>query len=469
MLIKELIFKYYGSCLVMKEQTDNRMKARTIICVLMLCFLFLPGVAAQTYHKAESFLFSFREENDLLLADCGNNGYELERLSRILRASKDRLLANHYHLLIVSHIGAYDFGDEVVVNEASLRATRIRSYLKTEFNIPAEGVAFYVDCSGLFRNCVHVYLVHKPLPSFANQSIYCSESRYPNAISHVLKKYGEMPYVNLYQRGENGKYNREVYVIHDPLFDRTELEDYRLAIFNNLPSAEPEETEPPVSAVQVAKVAPTKQLVQSRQMVTHEPTEQEPAGVLLAVKTNLIPWFRVTPSLLLTGGEASLRKGSVMPNLEVECYFAERWSVSVAGLYADFSYKGRDENQWAVSGITVTPRIWPLQAGAFQWLHVGVFGQYGDFNVQGEEISAELLYGRTGRYCTGGATVGCLVPLTSGFCIEGEVQAGYRSVFDGKKYRYDTIDKTNYLESRFRSTGFQLGFKLNLVYRFALK
>ncbi len=35
--------------------------------------------------------------------------------------------------------------------------------------------------------------------------------------------------MDLYRRGEAGCYDREVYRIDDPLFDRTELEDYRLA------------------------------------------------------------------------------------------------------------------------------------------------------------------------------------------------------------------------------------------------
>ena len=45
---------------------------------------------------------------------------------------------------------------------------------------------------------------------------------------------------------------------------------------------------------------------------------------------------------------------------------------------------------------------------------------------------------------------------------------GYRSTFDGKKYRYDQIDDKNYLETRFSSTGFMIGGKVSLVYRFQI-
>ena len=39
-----------------------------------------------TYHKAESFLFSFKENSDMFLADYGDNAYQLERMGRLLDA-----------------------------------------------------------------------------------------------------------------------------------------------------------------------------------------------------------------------------------------------------------------------------------------------------------------------------------------------------------------------------------------------
>ena len=78
------------------------------------------------------------------------------------------------------------------------------------------------------------------------------------------------------------------------------------------------------------------------------------------------------------------------------------------------------------------------------------------------------MYGRTGRFWTLGASIGCLIPLGKGFCTEVSVRTGYRSTFDGKKYRYDQIDDKNYLETRFSSTGFMIGGKVSLVYRFQI-
>ena len=160
-----------------------------------------------------------------------------------------------------------------------------------------------------------------------------------------------------------------------------------------------------------------------------------------------------------------------MPNVEVECYFSERWSVALSAMYADFAYKEKARDRWSVSEISVEPRVWPLAAGEFNWLNTGLFGGYGDFDVRGSAIDPdpEALYGRTGRFWTLGASVGCLVPLAKGFSAEASVRTGYRSVFDGKKYRYDKIDDKNYLENHFSSTGFMIGLKVSLLYRFQIR
>ena len=193
-----------------------------------------------TYHKAESFLFSFKENSDLFLADYGDNAYQLERMGQLLDASRNRLLKGDNHLLIVSHVDAYGYEEDAVVNEASLRASRIRAYLKTRFDIPHDCVAFYIDRSGSYRDQIHIYNVYRPLPWFANISIHYSESRYPIAVKAAIGEYGAIPYVDLYRRGEAGGYDREVYRIDDPLFDRTELEDYRLA---SVADTDPSDTE----------------------------------------------------------------------------------------------------------------------------------------------------------------------------------------------------------------------------------
>lgn len=452
-------------------------------------FFTLPAKAqTTTYIKAESFLFSFKENNDMFLADYGDNMYQLDRLEQEVQAKNERLLSGSYHLLIVSHAGAYDNEEPDVLNEASLRANRIRAYIKMRLDVPHEYVAFYIDRSGNFRNGVHVYLVYEPLPWFANTSIWYSESRNPEAVRTALKKYGVTPYVDMYRRGELKGYDRVVYRIDDPLFDRSELEDYRLASVVDKAVYESESEEHPVYATTVTvhkalrpvrQQEPEKQAQTKRKTLRVAATEPEPAPVsgipssspvYLAFRTNLLPWCTVAPSVSLGVGDTKIQTGAFMPNMKVECFFADRWSIALGGLYSDFSYKDRLRDQWSVSEVSLESRIWFLP-GEFTGLNTGLFAGYGDFDVQGSAVDPdkETLFGRTGRFWSAGASLGYLQPLGAGFSVGANLQAGYRSVFDGKKYRYDKLEDVNYLETHFSSTGFMLGFELNVSYRFQIK
>lgn len=168
---------------------------------------------------------------------------------------------------------------------------------------------FYIDHSGSYRDRVHVYEVYKPLPWFANTSIHYSESRYPVAIKAAIDRYGAVPYVDLYRRGEKGGYDREVYRIDDPLFDRTELEDYRLASVADTLRVK---TEHKIIVPEETRVTPVEQPVVAGK------TERKAA--YLAVKTNLLPWCTVVPSVRLGTGETKIEAGSFMPNLALECF-----------------------------------------------------------------------------------------------------------------------------------------------------
>lgn len=446
-----------------------------IFLLFMFSLLFGLVAHAQTtsYTKAESFLFSFKESNDLFLADYGDNAYQLERLGQRLPVFRNRLLGGSCHVLIVSHVSAWDCGEESVINEASLRAARIRAYLKTRLDMSGECVAFYIDRSGSYRDRVHVYLVESPLPWFANTAIRYSESRYPVAVREALEKYGVIPYVDMFRRSEAGGYDRYVYHIDDPLFAPSELEDYRLASVVDT-SAHKAPSSTVITTHEKTRVVRKEMPVESvsaNEETVNEKSSVAKSPVHLSVKTNLLPWFGLSPSVLLGVGEVKLQTCSFMPNLEMEWYFSRRWSVAVSGLYSDFSYNDKTRDRWSVSEFSVEPRVWPLACGQFTWLNTGLFGEYGDFDVQGNtiDLDRDILYGRTGRFWTLGASIGCLVPLGKGFCTEMSVRTGFRSVFDGKKYRYDKIDDTNYLESRFASTGFMVGLKVSLVYRFQIR
>lgn len=289
-----------------------------------------------------------------------------------------------------------------------------------------------------------------------------------------MGRYGAIPFVDMYKRTSGDEFERVVYRISDALFEREELDDYLLQTGKRVgaPAKSKPDTAVDISPEVATPLSPHSMRGRTSTPPIGSSSSAPVSGASpfnLTVKTNLLPWCTLAPSVMLGNGSVDFQRGSFMPNLELEYCFARRWSVAASALYAYYTYGNRADNLWGVSCITLEPRVWLIGDNHFRWAWVGMFGQYGDFDVRGDKISTEDLYGRTGQYLSAGLSVGCLVPLGAGFCVEGVLQGGYRSVSGGEKYRHDAIDDKNYRESLFSSTGMMLGFKLNIVYRFGFK
>ena len=334
--------------------------------------------------------------------------------------------------------------------------------------LPYECIAFYIDRSGSNRDQVHVYYLDTPVPWFANQEIYYSESHYSRSMEEAVGKYGAIPFVEQYKRMSGEKGDRIVYMICDALFDREEVSDYRLVISKKTPVSHTGKPKERNEKLVKSDGVPEKAKPEKNNLtLTTNPSGTRPFN--LSIKTNLLPWCTLAPSVMLGNGPVEFNKGSFMPNLELEYCFGERWSVDASFLYSYYTYGSDPDNLWGVSSLTLEPRFWLKGDDRFRWLWVGAFGQYGDFDVRGEKISSDGLYGRTGKFASGGLAIGCMVPLGAGFCMEAALQAGYRSVFGGEKYRYDKVDDKNYQESLFNATGMMIGFRLSIVYRIGVR
>jgi len=444
------------------------MKRALYILFIMVLSLKSFTLFSQNFQDAEAFVFSFPESEDRLFADYGENAVELLRMVKSLQESRVALLEGTSHLLIVAHLAAWQYMETNVVNEVSIRASRLRNYMKTKLKLPYECMAFYIDRSGLNCGEVHVYNLKTPLPWFANQEICYSESHYSKSMEEAIGKYGAIPFVEQYKRSSSDKGDRIIYVISDALFEREELDDYRLLIRKKTD----------VSLVTKNKNEKKEESFQSDSKLDKKRIQEIhpviPASFYgarlfnLSVKTNLLPWCTLAPSILLGDGPVEFNRGSFMPNLELEYCFRERWSVDASFLYSYYSYGSNPDNLWGVSSVTLEPRFWLTGDNRFRWVWVGAFGQYGDFDIRGEKISTDGLYGRTGKFASGGMSIGCMIPLGAGFCVEAALQGGYRSIFGGEKYRYDKADDKNYQESLFGATGMVIGFRLSIVYRIGI-
>ena len=351
------------------------MKRALYILFIMLLLLKGNVLWGQDFQQANAYVYSFPETENRLLADYADNAGELQRMAELLKQNRIALLEGTSHLLIVAHLASWQYMETEAVNQVSLRAERIRNYMKTKLKLPYECIAFYIDRSGQNRDQVHVYYLDTPVPWFANQEIYYSESHYSRSMEEAVGKYGAIPFVEQYKRMSGEKENRIVYMICDALFDKEEVSDYRLLISKKTSLSQTVKPKKQVERPFEKEVMPEEVKPETAHSTVATASLSGTHPFNLSIKTNLLPWCTVAPSIQLGTGDVKMQTGSFMPNVELEWYFAGRWSVAVSGMYADFAYKDKTRDRWSVSEVSVEPRVWPLRRDEFAWLNAGLFGE----------------------------------------------------------------------------------------------
>lgn len=417
-----------------------KIMGKTALLIVFFNLLCVPDLIGQNYIRTSSFLYSFPEGSDLLEEDCGDNKAVLLQMEEELTAARSKIEAGNYHLLIVSHVSAFNYSNRRIINKASCQASYLRAYIISRVSIPEECIAFYIDRSGDFRDKVHVYLVRSVLPVYANKIISFSEDESPEAMQKAVARYGGVPYMNLYRKGEAGGYRREVYAINDPLFDRSEVDDYRLAI------PVPQRKEPAAPAVAKAnpvKAAPIpEQPKEPEPSVNIKPVRELPSIPRFGVSTNLLYWAALTPNLTLDG------------------YFGHAFSFHIEGLYADWQTKGSHPKTWSVWQVSPELRYWFWGRDyRFTGHYMGIYGHLGDFDFMFNNA-----HGFVGSYEGGGLSYGYVFPLNRALYLELGVRAGFvRAKYDSYYYEApdyyrDTPHKKYYIGPT--------GAHVSLIYRF---
>lgn len=190
--------------------------------------------------------------------------------------------------------------------------------------------------------------------------------------------------------------------------------------------------------VKKTKVKPVKPI-----KAPHEPLEL--VRPFIGVKTNLAYW------------------AAVAANLEVEFYFADRWSAAVEGVYTNWDmnlYK----KHYAVNELSPEVRYWfGRREGQYRGLYLGVYGQVGQFDYlfKNEET------GNTGDYYGVGLSLGGYLPFTRNFGMELGLRGGWVHAGNYDRYYYEAplyMYKSSHTANYFGLTG----AKVSLVYRFGL-
>lgn len=458
--------------------------------IILFCFSFLSIFVAQGQSeneksKGDSFLFSFIPGEADIQATYGNNSIEMERLSRKIWPVMNPLMDGEFHVLVVSHIytetGAVS---KTAVNTAMWRGNTVRKYLKNKYELDNKQISFYVDRSGEWGNSVHVYLLYFAMPEFANKQIFYSTDQSIPAISSSLKRYAEVPYIYVLNDPDLCV-DDEVfaYVVIDGKADLPYEEGAMIPVAPPVQEkvskapvvSQPARTEPEIAQQATVSVTPEPQ-VSERQSTGHQPRQEATRFVPkvyptfqmtnLTVRTNLLPWFTVSPGLSVGKNGAELKTGSIMPNLELEYMFGGWGSVILGGTYSRFGYKGNPNNLWGVSALSLEPRLWFNDDGTYRGFNVGLQLKYGNFNVRDND---PLGHGQTGQFFGIGVMLNYSQPISGNFAFEAGLGFGSRMIFDASTYMRDYETQVSETTENFSATHFMLNFRLALVYRFGFK
>lgn len=458
--------------------------------IILFCFSFLSifmahGQSENEKSKGDSFLFSFIPGEADIQATYGNNSIEMERLNRKIWPVMNPLMDGEFHVLVVSHIytetGAVS---KTAVNTAMWRGNTVRKYLKNKYELDNKQISFYVDRSGEWGNSVHVYLLYFAMPEFANKQIFYSTDQSIPAISASLKRYAEVPYIYVLNDPDLCV-DDEVfaYVVIDGKADLPYEEGAMIPVAPPVQEkvskapvvSQPACTEPEIAQQATVSVTPEPQ-VSERQSTGYQPRQEATRLVPkvyptfqmtnLTVRTNLLPWFTVSPGLSVGKNGAELKTGSIMPNLELEYMFGGWGSVILGGTYSRFGYKGNPNNLWGVSALSLEPCLWFNDDGTYRGFNVGLQLKYGNFNVRDND---PLGHGQTGQFFGIGVMLNYLQPISGNFAFEAGLGFGSRMIFDASTYMRDYETQVSETTEKFSATYFMLNFRLALVYRFGFK
>lgn len=173
---------------------------------------------------------------------------------------------------------------------------------------------------------------------------------------------------------------------------------------------------------------------------------------VLALKTDLVLWSGVTPGFEVM---------TFLPNLAVEVYLGNRWSIEGSIAYSHWNGL-RDDRFYALDTYGIEPRLWFRSNHLFRGFYAGLSGRYGSFDRRPVLPGFEDNAGYTGTFFTAGISIGYVLPLSRHWVAELALTGGCR-MEKIKAYRIEGAE--NYYNESFLRNRLVPGLQLNLTYR----
>lgn len=389
--------------------------------------------------KDSSYIFYFNGRSGILLPGYRDNIKECNRMKSFIAGHAKELRSGKSHLSIVTHMLPSDLKNPLRINDALVQASVIRAYIKVHSQIEHYAVSFVIDTLSASRNVVRVDYLPYPVSCKMNQAVYYTLNRNNNVLIKIaVNKNNILSFLNC----------RPQYI----LSDNNDSTDSHLSVkSDSLPLAKKESS----SAIKDPSLAingkTESNLEQLNALINAEPAKRTFIP-LIGLKTNLFYWGGIT---------SEMRHRDITPNIELEYYFARKWSLNVDRAFTYLKKKNSYRRAWALSTIGIEPRFWLKSDGKFEHFYVGAYGLAGNFDVKLNSISAD---GHTGDFYEGGLSLGYYLPISSHWGLEAGGRYGYRSV-SGDLYYF--IDPHYCKQSSFKKNSLELtAIRLLVTYRF---
>lgn len=202
--------------------------------------------------------------------------------------------------------------------------------------------------------------------------------------------------------------------------------------------------------------------VVQRQAAEHQPKQhiQDPITTSITTPAQAKSWrpfIALKTDLMLWGGVMpGFEMGTWTPNLSAEIYFARRWSAQAGYAYSNWNKFAGTKELYAVSAADMEVRHWFGKQSQFNGFYLGVYGQYGQYDIQ------KGIQGQTGSFWSAGLGAGWMQPLSRYWALEAEIRGGYRSA---QNNIYDIEEGHNYFNKKQTIGRFTPQFRLQVVYR----
>lgn len=385
-------------------------------------------------------LLIYRKGEESWDMDYLPNEIELEILDGLIRKNLYKIKNEEACLRLVSYLNTNNADKRIILNKAFRQALYLRNYIISEYpEIKPEYIRYCVDTSQHVSDRVSCEILSYDIGNVAGNVMTLESMTTIPVIRQGLRLFTRKDYLIIDEYGCRD--SSRIFMYDMELRKRRYLDP--LTRFH--PEDRPLEFKRP-------------EIKREENKKAYRDYAPE-----FAVKTDVLLWSGILPGFANTG--------CFVPNVSMEYYFEDRWSVQAQFAMRDKGrnripykneYPERENEDIVKMGYLYTGadlRFWPLKNN-YKYLFTGLRLGYGQENSLDTFSGNE---GITGHFAIMGVELGTAVPVYGGWTVELSFSAGYR--YDSSSaYFYE--DKKAYEKLHINKHSFYYkSVELKIVYR----